>query len=80
MGLDKGGAKDATLRAMDDNGSSEELLDVKRLAEFLSVSPYSVRRWHRQGMGPPSFRVGGMIRYRRSEVEAWLEAQREVAL
>ncbi|NIL60058.1 helix-turn-helix domain-containing protein [Salinispora arenicola] len=30
--------------------------------------------WHSRGKGPRAIRVGNTLRYRRSEVERWLDA------
>jgi predicted DNA-binding transcriptional regulator AlpA len=30
--------------------------------------------WHSRGQGPRAIRVGNTLRYRRSEVERWLDA------
>lgn len=51
----------------------EELLTSLEVAELLRVSAYTVKRWRREGTGPKHIVVGGLIRYRRSDVEAYLE-------
>ena len=48
----------------------------KELAEFLSVPISTVRHWKLIGKGPPAFKFGRSVRYRVSDVEAWIEAQR----
>ena len=55
---------------------SDQLLDDRAVAELLHVSRNTVKAWRHSGGGPPSFRMGSrMVRYRKSEVVAWLEAQ-----
>jgi hypothetical protein len=51
-------------------GSDERWVTKQRLAEHLEVTT----RWieYRQRLGLPYLRMGGMNRYRVSEVEAWL--------
>ena len=47
-------------------------------AEYLSVSARILEDWRRAGTGPAWHRAGGrLIRYRLSDVDAWVEAQRE---
>ena len=49
------------------------LITVSELANYLNVKPESVRRLARKGE-IPSIRVGRhLIRFRKSEIDAWLE-------
>ena len=54
--------------------SVDALLTVPALAEYLSVPVGTVYRWNYVGTGPRACRVGRFVRYRRSDVDAWLEA------
>lgn len=56
---------------------NDELLTVAQVSERLQIAPRTLYNWRSAGKGPPGFRVGGQIRYRRSEVEAWLDQQAE---
>jgi excisionase family DNA binding protein len=53
-----------------------ELLTQQQLAEELQVSVRTLERWRREGAGPPWVRVGRSPRYRRDDVDHWLEATR----
>ena len=55
------------------------LLDVAGLAEVLCVAPRTVRRWRGSGKLPPAIDVGGLLRWRREDVDRWLEERREAA-
>jgi excisionase family DNA binding protein len=55
--------------------SGERLLTARELAELLGFSASTVVDWAEQGRIPAS-KVGGRLRLRLSEVEAWLEEQR----
>ena len=46
----------------------------KELAEELRVPLSSVYRWNSNETGPTPIKVGKHIRYRRTDVDAWLEA------
>lgn len=50
----------------------EECLSLAELAERLHVSPQAIYDLRSQGRGPKGFRVGRRLRFRISEVEAWL--------
>ena len=55
------------------------LLTPGELAEFLNVSPRTIETWRYQRKGPRAVRVGGVLRFRESDVEAWLEANADPA-
>lgn len=57
---------------------SERLLTTRQVADLLALSPEAVlRRWRAGEL--PGYRLGtNVLRFRESEVEAWLEAQRVV--
>lgn len=51
-----------------------ELLTTKQAAELLSVGERTLWRHSRHGIAPKPVRVGGAVRYRRSELMAWVDA------
>lgn len=53
----------------------ENLLTIKEVAELLQVPTATLYNWRYRGEGPVGFRVGRYVRYRRQDVEAWLNAQ-----
>jgi excisionase family DNA binding protein len=53
---------------------NDELLTVQQLAELLKVPVGTVYRWRHLGVGPRGIRVGRHVRYRQSDVEAFLDA------
>src|SRR2546425_13079477 len=59
-----------------------ELISVKRLAQLLDCSPKTLRDWlykDRKSLNIdplPYYRVGGMVRFRVTEVLAWIERRR----
>lgn len=52
----------------------DELLTVKELAAYLKTPEQSVYQMKHKGTGPRSVKVGRHLRFRRRDVEAWLEA------
>ena len=46
-------------------------------ATFLVLQPpvTTLYQWRHRGDGPPGYRIGRHVRYRRAAVEAWLESQ-----
>jgi excisionase family DNA binding protein len=56
----------------------EPLLNARQLADVLGFAPGTIVDWAEQGR-LPVFKVGRALRFRESEVLAWLEAQRQPA-
>ncbi|MGH9010023.1 MAG: helix-turn-helix transcriptional regulator [Acidimicrobiia bacterium] len=56
---------------------AERLMTIGELAEYLQVPRETIYRWRKHGGGPSGFRMGRHVRFRRSDVEAWLEARRD---
>lgn len=54
----------------------EEFGTRKETADYLRVPLATLARWAYEGKGPTFYRVGRHTRYRRSDVEAWLEKNR----
>ena len=56
-----------------------ELLSLRELASYLGVPASSVYYWRTQGKGPPGFQVGKQLRFRATDVDAWLQELQELA-
>jgi excisionase family DNA binding protein len=56
---------------------TDKLLTQQQLADELRVSLRTLERWRQQGTGPAFIRVGRSPRYRRADVDAWLEHHRQ---
>jgi predicted DNA-binding transcriptional regulator AlpA len=52
-----------------------EFLSAKELAEWTGVPASSWRHFGSNGYGPASFKLGRRRLWRKSEVQAWIEAQ-----
>lgn len=55
----------------------EPLIDPRQLAAWLSVSVHTVRQWISRGpeagLLPRMLRINGQVRFRPTDVRAWLE-------
>ena len=58
-------------------GTLDRLLTVEELADYLGVPIATLYQWRHRGEGPPGFRVGRYIRYRRNDVEQWIRDRLE---
>lgn len=54
---------------------ANELMSTGQVSESYSIAEATLRYWRHKGDGPPSFRLGRRVVYRRSDVEKWLTAQ-----
>ncbi|HET6918357.1 MAG TPA: helix-turn-helix domain-containing protein [Jiangellaceae bacterium] len=53
----------------------EKLLTAQEIADFLGVPLATVYVWSTRGTGPRALRVGRHLRYRRRDVDAWLDTR-----
>lgn len=57
-------------------GSDGEYLDRLEAARLLGLSPATLDRWRCEKAHLPYYKIGGAIRYRRSELEEFLASHR----
>jgi excisionase family DNA binding protein len=50
-------------------------LNRKEAAEYLRCSSGALSNWERLGKGPRRYKLGKLVRYRKSDLEAWLAEQ-----
>ena len=55
----------------------EPLISAQDLADYLGVPIATVYTWRHRRLGPPGFRVGKHLRYRRRDVEEWIVGRLE---
>jgi excisionase family DNA binding protein len=51
------------------------LLDPEGLAAYLNIPIRTIYQWRHAGKGPRGYKVGRHLRFRRAEVDVWLERQ-----
>ena len=56
-----------------------ELLTIAEAALLLRAPVATLRYWRHLGTGPHSFRLGRRVLYRRDDLHAWIDAQRQQA-
>lgn len=54
---------------------ADKLIGPEELAEYLGIPLPSVYAANSRGTGPRRIRVGKHIRYRKSDVDAWLDSR-----
>ncbi len=52
----------------------DEIKDEREAAAYLRVSLSGLRKWRKRKCGPNYSRFGKVIRYRQSELDAWIDS------
>jgi excisionase family DNA binding protein len=56
---------------------ADRLMTAQEVADFLGLPIATLYQWRSREQGPVGYRVGRHVRYRRADVDRWLEAQRD---
>jgi len=56
--------------------TDDQLLSVGQLAELLGVPARTIHAWRYRRTAPPGIRLGKHLRFRRRDVEAWIDEHR----
>jgi excisionase family DNA binding protein len=54
---------------------NDRMITTEEAAEYAGFSVHTFKAWRRKKMGPPFVKIGRSVRYRESEVLAWVERQ-----
>ena len=65
-----------TLFTVRDEAMSDEILTIQELAEYLKLNEKTAYRLAGEGK-LPGFKVGGSWRFKRVDIEAWIEKQKD---
>jgi excisionase family DNA binding protein len=60
------------VRTVEAEAPRDKLLTVNEVADYLGVQPQTLYYWRHTRRGPRSLKVGGLVRWRQADVEAWL--------
>lgn len=52
-----------------------EILNTKEAANYVRLGKPTLERFRISGDGPPYAKLGGAVRYRRSDLDAWLSSR-----
>jgi predicted DNA-binding transcriptional regulator AlpA len=61
-------------RIMKTDTTNDKLLDTRAAASLLGLNPDTLRNWRCQGVGPAFVRLGRAVRYRPTDVEAYVRS------
>ena len=54
------------------DGESQDVLSIQEVAKLLKVPVSAIYAWNRRGVGPPFYKIGTKLRYRKSNARNWL--------
>ena len=49
------------------------VLSLQQASQYLGVSQAALRTWKRDGKGPVFFRAGKLLRFRKSDLDQWIQ-------
>ena len=55
------------------NENKERWINIEEVAEYIGVSPVTVRYWLRSGKNLPGKRVGRQWRFRIKDIDEWIK-------
>lgn len=58
-------------------GEVEPLMTLQDLADYLDVPVTTLYQWRHRGEGPRAFKLGRQVRYRREDIDRWLDERAE---
>ncbi|MGA7622632.1 MAG: helix-turn-helix domain-containing protein [Candidatus Acidiferrales bacterium] len=61
---------------MNDPITDDVILTGEQAAKIANQRPATLVKWRQRGRGPVYLRLGGKVRYRRSDLMKWIEASR----
>ncbi len=53
---------------------ASEFYSPQELADYLDYPLATIRKWRAEGTGPKAIRLGRRLRYRKAEVERWIQS------
>lgn len=56
--------------------TKKDRLNNKEAAQYLGLKAATLNKWRVYGEGPPFIKVGRLVRYRRSDLDAYLSGRR----
>jgi excisionase family DNA binding protein len=55
--------------------SESNALSLQQASQYIGVSQAALRTWKRDGKGPAFFRAGKLLKFRKTDLDAWIEAR-----
>lgn len=59
--------------------STESLLTPEQVSELLGIPVGTLYGWRHKGNGPRAIKIGRHLRYRRSDVDGWIDSRAQLS-
>jgi len=56
-------------------GTDDELIDQRAMSRMLGITTKTAETWRVRGFGPRYHKIGALVRYRKSDIRAWVESR-----
>jgi excisionase family DNA binding protein len=70
--VDRATSQPPSVTATQDPG---RLMTLNEVSDLLGIPVATLYRWRHRGEGPPGYRIGRHVRYRRAAIEEWIESR-----
>jgi hypothetical protein len=67
---------DRVIERLAPQATPDEVLDTRQAAAYLNLSKQQLEGWRCRGLGPVFSKLDRRVRYRKSELDSWLDARR----
>lgn len=57
------------------NATPDKVLSLQQASAYLGVSQAAIRAWKRNGKAPAFFRAGKLLRFRKVDLDRWIESR-----
>lgn len=64
-------------KAADGGRSGSPFLSLSEAADYLGLADHTLYIWRSKGLGPVAIKIGGRVRYRQADLDAWIAEQAE---
>ncbi len=54
--------------------NNDKWINLEKAAEYLSVNKDTIRNWIRKGTGIPAHKIGKLWKFKKSELDEWVES------
>ncbi len=53
---------------------NDKWINIDEAAEYLGIKPATIRDWIRKGKDVPAHKIGKLWKFKRSELDAWVQS------
>lgn len=54
-------------------GIEEQLIDQRAMSRMIGITTKTAETWRTRGFGPKFVKIGSLVKYRKSDISAWVD-------